>query len=161
MDNKITYRNDERLTFEEYADFLTRTDLGNQYPEEDFMQRMPTLLKNYDVGITARDEQGVLVGACLGVTDFAYYLFVIDLGVVRGYERQGIGTRLIRMAHETAGGDQRICMVLDSATEARAFYEKAGFEHWQSIMVYDREPWTEMQLTPEKLAQFQQQAAQE
>ena len=158
MSKKIQYRADERLQFDEYADFLTRTDLGNQYPEEDFMTRMPALLKNYDVGITARDENGLLIGACLGVTDFAYYLFVIDLGVARGYEKQGIGKQLIHKAHEAAGGEEKICMVLDAASTARGFYEKVGFEHWQSIMVYDKEPWTEMELTPERLEVFKRAA---
>lgn len=156
MTNTITYRADERLQFDEYADFLTHTDLGNQYPAEDFMTRMPTLLQNYTVGITARDEDGRLVGACLAVTDFAYYMLVIDLGVVRGYEQQGIGKTLLRKAHEAAGGEKKICMILDSASSARGFYEKSGFEHWQSIMVYDKQPWTEMEFTPEKLAEFKQ-----
>lgn len=159
MTNTISYRADERLQFDEYADFLTRTDLGSQYPEEDFMERMPTLLKNYSVGITARDEDGTLVGACLGVTDFAYYLFVIDLGVVRGHQKQGIGKTLLRMAHEAAGGEDKICMVLDSASSARGFYEKFGFEHWQSIMVYDKEPWTEMEFTAQKLEELKKKAA--
>lgn len=158
MTNKISYRADERLQFDEYADFLTRTDLGHQYPAEDFMTRMPALLKNYSVGITARDENGLLVGACLGITDFAYYLFVIDLGVARGYEKQGIGKQLIRRTHEAAGGEDKICMILDSASSARGFYEKVGFEHWQSVMVYDKEPWTEMEFTVEKLAEFKKNA---
>ena len=158
MTKTISYRADERLKFDEYAEFLTRTDLGNQYPEEDFMTRLPTFLQHYDVGITAREADGTLVGACLGITDFAYYLFVIDLGVARGYEKQGIGTELLRMAHEAAGGEDQICMVLDSASTARGFYEKFGFEHWQSIMVYDKEPWTEMELTPQKLEQLKKNA---
>ncbi|MEE4194321.1 MAG: GNAT family N-acetyltransferase [Anaerolineae bacterium] len=158
MVNNISYRTDERLQFDEYADFLTRTDLGNQYPAEDFMTRMPMLLKNYSVGITARNEDGLLVGACLGVTDFAYYLFVIDIGVARDYVSHGIGSQLLRLAHETAGGEDKICMVLDSASCSRGFYEKFGFEHWQTLVVYDKEPWTEMELTPEKLAELKKNA---
>ena len=36
----------ERLTAEEYIDFLKRTDLGSQYPKERFEERIPRLLAN-------------------------------------------------------------------------------------------------------------------
>ena len=39
----ITIRS-ERLTAEEYIDFLKRTDLGSQYPKERFAERIPRLL---------------------------------------------------------------------------------------------------------------------
>jgi ribosomal protein S18 acetylase RimI-like enzyme len=156
--SKITYRADERLQFDEYADFLTRSDLGSQYPLEDFMTRMPTLLEHYDVGVTARNEDGLLVGACLGITDFAYYLFVVNIGVAREYQRQGIGTTMLQMVQEAAGGKNKICMILDAASCSRGFYEKYGFDHWQTVVVFDKEPWTGMMLTHEKLEELKKAA---
>ena len=46
-----------------------------------------------------------LIGVLLGLTDFAYWLFITDLGVDRAYERRGIGSRLMRTVLEIAGGD--------------------------------------------------------
>ena len=44
----ITIRS-ERISPEEYIDFLKRTDLGSQYPEERFSERIPKLLKNASI----------------------------------------------------------------------------------------------------------------
>ena len=85
--------NNERITAEEYIDFLKRTDLGSQYPRERFPERIERLLKNASISLAARNEENLLVGVLLGLTDFAYWLYVTDLGIDRKYERQGIGRR--------------------------------------------------------------------
>ncbi|WP_157047646.1 GNAT family N-acetyltransferase [Cellulosilyticum ruminicola] len=36
-----------------------------------------------------------IVGVIFALTNFAYWLFVTDLGVDRDYEKQGIGTKLM------------------------------------------------------------------
>ncbi|MBQ2546112.1 MAG: GNAT family N-acetyltransferase, partial [Clostridia bacterium] len=118
----------ERLTAEEYVDFLKRTDLGSQYPRERFEERIPVLLASASVSLAARNEDGLLVGVLLGLTDFAYWLFVTDLGVDRDYERQGIGRRLMKEAHEAAGGERDIAVYLVANENAIPFYEKLGME---------------------------------
>ena len=92
----------ERLAPAEYVGFLKRTDLGSQYPRERFEERIPKLLENASVSLAARNEAGLLVGALLGLTDFAYWLYVTDLGVDRDYERRGIGRAVIAAAEELA-----------------------------------------------------------
>lgn len=94
--NEISYK-EERLTAEEYIDFLKRTNLGTQYPEERFYERISKLVKNVSISLVARDENNLIVGVLLGLTDFAYWLYVTDLGVDRAYEGQGIGTTLKRL----------------------------------------------------------------
>ena len=86
----------ERITAEEYIRFLARTDLGSQYPQERFEERIGRLVRNASVSLTARDAEGELVGVLLGLTDFAYWLYVTDLGVDRRCLRQGIGRALMR-----------------------------------------------------------------
>ena len=78
----------ERLTAEEYIDFLKRTDLGSQYPLERFDERIARLVNTVSVSLTARNDDGLLIGVLFGLTDFAYWLYVTDLGVDRRYERQ-------------------------------------------------------------------------
>ena len=46
----------ERISPEDYIEFLTRTDLGSQYPKERFSERIPKLLKNASISLTAKDE---------------------------------------------------------------------------------------------------------
>ena len=61
----VTIRS-ERLTPEEYIDFLKRTDLGSQYPQERFEARIERLLKNASISLSARNPEGLLVGVLLG-----------------------------------------------------------------------------------------------
>lgn len=141
MNKFITIRQ-ERLSPEEYIDFLKRTDLGSQYPKERFEERVARLLKNATISLAARNESGFLVGVLLGLTDYAYWLYVTDLGVDRAYERQGIGSELMRTAHELAGGEKNIAVYLIANEEAIPFYEKLGMKKSDEVMEYNRIEWT-------------------
>ena len=133
----------ERLTAAAYIDFLARTDLGSQYPRERFETRIPKLLQNASISLAARNEAGLLVGVLLGLTDFAYWLYVTDLGVDRAYERQGIGRALMQKALELAGGEKDIAVYLIANENAVPFYEKLGMEQADEVMKYNRIDWTE------------------
>ena len=91
----ITYQ-EERLTAPEYIDFLKRTNLGSQYPKERFRERIERLVRNVSISLVARDDSRKIVGVLFGLTDFAYWLYVTDLGVDRDYEGQGIGRTLMK-----------------------------------------------------------------
>ena len=140
----INYYSDENISFEEYHDFLKRTDLGSQYPKERFKERVSKTLANRSISITARDENKRLVGACFGLSDFAYFLFLTDLGVDRNHERLGIGKELIRRAQDKAGGEDDICVVTVANDNAIAFYEKHGYRSGKDILWKPCKVWTEM-----------------
>ncbi|MBR3742464.1 MAG: GNAT family N-acetyltransferase [Clostridia bacterium] len=133
----------ERLNAEEYIDFLKRTNLGSQYPKERFNERIDRLLKNASISLAARNEEKRLIGALLGVTDFAYWLFVTDLGVDRAYERQGIGRSLMKTALALAGGEKDVAVYLVANEKAVPFYEKLGMEKADSVMQYNHVEWTD------------------
>ena len=138
----ITIR-EERVSPEEYIEFLKRTDLGSQYPKERFAERIPKLVKNVSISLTARNEDGLLVGALFGLTDYCYWLYVTDLGVDRDYERQGIATRLMKQAHELAGGEKDIAVYLIANENAVPFYEKLGMKFADDVMQYNHIEWTD------------------
>ena len=125
---------EERLTAEEYIDFLKRTDLGSQYPRERFAQRIDKLVNNVSISLTARDRNEKIVGVLFGLTDFAYWLYVTDLGVDRAYTGQGIGTRLMKTAHTLAGGEKDIAVYLIANENAVPFYEKLGMKQADDVM---------------------------
>ena len=135
--------NNERITAEEYIDFLKRTDLGSQYPRERFPERIERLLKNASISLAARNEENLLVGVLLGLTDFAYWLYVTDLGVDRKYERQGIGKSLMTTALSAAGGEKDIAVYLIANEKAIPFYEKLGMKKADDVMQYNHIEWTE------------------
>lgn len=142
MNEKIEIK-EERLTPKEYIDFLKRTNLGSQYPKERFEERIARLVKNVSISLVARNEAGKVVGTLFGLTDFAYWLYVTDLGVDRDYEGQGIGRRLMKMAHEIAGGEKDIAVYLIANENAVPFYQKLGMKKAQDVMQYNYIEWTE------------------
>ncbi len=124
---------EERLGKEEYIGFLAHSDLGSQYPRERFEQRIGRLVENVPISLTARDGDRI-VGVCFGITDFAYWLFITDLGVDREYVRRGIGAGLLRTAHRLAGGERDIILYTCVNEDAIPFYEKCGFKPSDDVM---------------------------
>ena len=143
MDKGNIIIKEERISAEEYIDFLKRTDLGSQYPKERFAERIPKLVRNVSISLTARNEEGLLVGALFGLTDFCYWLYVTDLGVDRNYERQGIATQLMKTAHELAGGEKDIAVYLIANENAVPFYQKLGMKFSDDVMQYNHIEWTD------------------
>ena len=142
----VTIR-EERLTADMYIDFLRRTDLGSQYPRERFEERIARLVRNVSISLTARDEQGMLVGVLFGLTDFAYWLYVTDLGVDRTCTHRGIGRRLMQTAHQLAGGEKDIAVYLIASENAVPFYEKCGMKRADDVMQYNHIEWTKFTVT--------------
>lgn len=142
MESKIIISS-ERISADVYIDFLKRTDLGSQYPKERFEERIEKLVANVSISIVARNEDNLIVGALLGLTDFAYWLYVTDLGVDRDYERQGIGRALMKAALEAAGGEKDIAVYLIANENAVPFYEKLGMKRADEVMKYNHIEWTE------------------
>ena len=134
---------EERLTAEEYIDFLKKTDLGSQYPKERFKERIAILVNSVSISLAARNSNNELIGVCFGITDFAYWLFITDLGVIRECAGQGIGTELVRKLHELAGGEKNIIMYTCVNEKAVPFYEKLGMYRPNDVMVYNHADWTD------------------
>lgn len=141
MNEKIEIK-EERISSKEYIEFLKRTDLGSQYPKERFEERIVKLVTTVSLSLVARNEDGIIVGVLFGLTDYAYWLYVTDLGVDRDYEGQGIGRQLMKLAHERAGGEKNIAVYLIANENAITFYEKLGMKKADDVMQYNKIEWT-------------------
>jgi len=128
------------LGFAEYREFLTRTDLGSQYPKKNFEARVSRVLSTVDICVTARDG-GKLVGICFGLTDFAYFLFLTDLAVDRAYLKRGIGRELLRLVVEKAGGPEDITVTTISNDKAIEFYGRCGLKNESDLVVRYCSDW--------------------
>lgn len=133
---------EERISSKDYIEFLKRTELGSQYPKERFEERIARLVTTASLSLVARNEAGTVVGVLFGLTDYAYWLYVTDLGVDRAYQGQGIGRRLMKMAHERAGGEKDIAVYLIANENAVPFYEKLGMKKADDVMQYNKIEWT-------------------
>ena len=149
MNDRVTIK-EERLSAEEYIDFLKRTDLGSQYPQERFQERIEKLVKNAAISLVARDEADTIVGVCFCITDFAYWLFITDLGVVREWTGWGVGRALVQRLHEAAGeglaggGEKNIIMYTCANSNAIPFYKSLGMSRaGDEVMELNCVDWTE------------------
>lgn len=141
MDENISVL-EERISAEEYIEFLKRTNLGSQYPKERFDERIEKLVANATISLVAKNEEGTIVGVLFGLTDYAYWLYVTDLGVDRAYEKKGIGKQLMMEAHRLAGGKKDIAVYLIANEDAIPFYEKIGMKKADDVMEYNHIEWT-------------------
>jgi ribosomal protein S18 acetylase RimI-like enzyme len=132
----------EYISAEEYIDFLKRSDLGQQYPKENFVNRIKTLVKNVQISLVVRSAENQIIGVCFGLTDFAYWLMLTDLGVDRNYARLGIGKILVETAHELAGGEKNIVLCAYVNDKAIPFYEKLGMRKSDDVMEKANIDWT-------------------
>ena len=134
---------EERISAEDYIAFLKRSDLGSQSPKARFEARIAKLVTTVSISLVARNECGTGVGVLFGLTDFAYWLYVTDLGVDRSYTGQGIGRQLMKTAHHIAGGEKDIAVYLIANENAVGFYEKLGMKKSVDVMQYSKIEWTD------------------
>jgi ribosomal protein S18 acetylase RimI-like enzyme len=69
---------------------------------------------------------GQLVGVCRAITDGVLYALVVDLVVSPGFQRQGIGRRLLTSVCDALRGVRQVHLLSTRGNEA--FYDKAGFD---------------------------------
>ena len=143
----VDFFDTDRLEFQEYMDFLKRCDLGSLYPKQNFENRIRTLIKNVYICITARNQNALLIGICFGITDCAYFLFLTDLGVDREYVGQGIGKKLLSLAHQKTGGEDDITITTISSENAIGFYESCGMRSKKELVVKYCTEWEEFVVT--------------
>lgn len=137
---------EERVTAKEYIEFLKHTDLGSQYPKERFAERIETLVSRVSISLVARDQANEIIGVCFGITDFAYWLFITDLGIVREHVGKGIGSALVKRLHELAGGEKNVIMYTCVNENAIPFYEKIGMKKPDDVMMYNHIEWTDFEV---------------
>ena len=137
---------EERLTASEYIEFLKHTDLGSQYPKERFLERISTLVEKVSISLVARDINSKIIGVCFGITDFSYWLFITDLGVIRECVGYGIGKALVNKIHEIAGGRKNIVMYTCFNENAKGFYEKIGMTKPDDVMFLNEIEWTDFKV---------------
>lgn len=137
---------EERLTASEYIEFLKHTDLGTQYPKERFLERISTLVEKVSISLVARDINSKIIVVCFGITDFSYWLFITDLGVIRECVGYGIGKALVNKIHEVAGGRKNIVMYTCFNEKAKGFYEKIGMTKPDDVMFLNEIEWTDFKV---------------
>jgi predicted N-acetyltransferase YhbS len=128
----ITYKREPELDAVEFSDLLHRSTLGERRPVDD-LERLKGMLKNADLIVTARSDDGTLVGVSRAISDFNYCTYLSDLAVDVDFQRRGIGKRLIELTHEMAG--LQSTLILLSAPAAKSYYPHVGMQAHESCWI--------------------------
>lgn len=107
----------------EFVDVLRRSTLAERRPVDNDTV-IAGMLQNADLIATARTPQRLLVGVARSITDFHYCTYLSDLAVDVGFQRRGIGRRLIEFTHARAG--RRTTLILLAAPAATGYYPHIG-----------------------------------
>ncbi len=120
----IGYKKKDAVSFEEIFTLYEAVGWTNYTTN-------PTMLKNALEHslflISARDEDGKLVGFLRAVGDGYSILYIQDIIVLPEYHRQGIGTQLLHQTMEYFNEVYQIILTTDSELKTIAFYEANGF----------------------------------
>ena len=120
----IGYKTNDVISFEEIFPLYGAVGWTNYTTN-------PTMLKNALEHslflISARDEDGKLVGFLRAVGDGYSIVYIQDIIVLPEYQRQGIGTQLLRQTLEHFKEVYQIILTTDSELKTIAFYESNGF----------------------------------
>ena len=127
----LDYAAEDHLVVDEMVDIFRRSGLAERRPIDD-RSLMARMAAGANLIVTARDN-GRMVGLARSVTDFAYCVYLSDLATDRTYQGQGIGRRLIDMTRQAAGAKANLILV--SAPNAMAFYDKIGLENVKTAWV--------------------------
>ena len=67
---------------------------------------------------------------------------VLQIDGDKEYLKMGIGTQLMKTAHELCGGEKDIVVYLTANENAIPFYEKIGMKKAEDVMQYNKIDWT-------------------
>ena len=120
----IGYKKNDTISFEEIFPLYEAVGWTNYTSN-------PTMLKNALEHslflISARDEEGNLIGFLRAVGDGFSIVYIQDIIVLPEYQRQGIGTQLLRQTLEHFKEVYQMILTTDSELKTLAFYESNGF----------------------------------
>jgi len=119
------------LDLDEVLGVYRASGLGERRPIED-RERFTAMVDNANLVLTARDDDGTLLGIVRAVSDFSYVTYLSDIAVIRDRQRSGIGRALIDATRAEA---PQAKLVLLSAPAAVDYYPHIGFTRHESAWV--------------------------
>ena len=120
----IGYKTNDAISFEEILPLYEAVGWSNYTSNPTMLQNA---LEHSLFLISARDEDGNLVGFLRAVGDGYSILYIQDIIVLPDYHRQGIGTQLLRQTLKHFQEVYQIILTTDSEVKTIAFYEANGF----------------------------------
>lgn len=133
--SEIVYAQEQTLPVEDYVTVIGSTYMREKRPIAN-AGRIARLLAGSNMIVTARSGAGEIIGLGRGISDGAWVCYLADLAVRQGFQRQGIGSGILRTMKSILGPGMGI--VLMAYPEAVDYYRKLGLGEMTAFYV-DRE----------------------
>ncbi|WP_371680324.1 GNAT family N-acetyltransferase [Streptomyces sp. NBC_01276] len=121
------------LDVDEVIGLYRASTLAERRPVDD-VERFARMLAGANLVVTARTDEGRLIGIARSVTDGAYATYLSDLAVDAAHQSKGVGRELIRVTGEAA---PQATIILLAAPAAVDYYPRVGFTAHHSAWTLD------------------------
>jgi ribosomal protein S18 acetylase RimI-like enzyme len=132
---RVVYAREPAVEVAEFRRVLEESGLGAIRPVGD-EERLRQMIAAANFIVTARLEDGTLVGVGRGMTDFSWCCYLSDLAVSKNAQGLGIGKGLLDEARRVLG--PRVSLILVSVPDAVGFYQRAGMTDLPHAFWYKR-----------------------
>jgi GNAT superfamily N-acetyltransferase len=130
----IQYQLEPGLPADDFIDVLRRSTLAERRPVGN-RPVIEGMLRHADIVLTARADDGELVGVSRAITDWSYCTYLSDLAVDERFQGQGIGRELVRRTHEIAGLGTSLTLL--AAPKAESYYPHIGMKQHHSCWRFE------------------------
>jgi len=118
---EIIYKTDIIPPAEQVIELYNKAGLPRPTNDKERLQKM---YDNSNLVVTAWDN-GKLIGVSRSITDWVWCCYLADLAVDPGYQKSGMGKKLIELTKEKVGEQSMILLL--SVPTAFQYYPKVGF----------------------------------
>ncbi len=118
----IIYRVDARLKSQSVAELFKRP--GHARPAED-LEQIRRMISGSNLTVSAWKGPR-LIGLARALTDYSFDCYLSDLAVEKAFQRQGIGTELVRLLRERL--PEEVALLTAAPPETAGYLAKLGFE---------------------------------
>lgn len=108
-------------------------ELGWGTTREYSLARMKRSLANCDIVVFARNEAGELVGIARALSDFAIDTKILDMIIAPEYQRQGLGTLMMKKIESLAKGTS---IYFETEPKNFGFAKKCGYKKRKGLAVW-------------------------
>jgi N-acetylglutamate synthase-like GNAT family acetyltransferase len=132
----IQYKFDDQVTSEELFDLMERmeTATNDRFPAKNVFHyslrdtaKENKAIEN-SISVTARTEEGLLVGFIRIITDHVYMFYFLDLMVDPAMRCHGIGTKLMTLSTDRCKENGFIKIFFTAIPDKVEFYANMGFK---------------------------------
>jgi ribosomal protein S18 acetylase RimI-like enzyme len=132
---RVVYAREPTIEVGEFRRVLKESGLGTIRPVDD-EERLREMIAQANLIVTARLEDGTLVGVGRGMNDASWSCYLSDLAVSKSAQGLGVGKGLLDEARRAVG--PRVSLILVSVPDAVGFYERAGMTPLPHAFWYKR-----------------------